>query len=128
MKPDTTEAMVRREFFKAVASLVAMAGPVKCGAREIVRSGELGQVAFCRVVDTEGDRERLLDFVEFVLDETRPISVAAQTGRATFRYRTFVASYERAGRESGVWFYGSEGTLRVNRDGLGLWGSDGRMR
>jgi hypothetical protein len=120
--------MVRREFLKAAASLAGVAGPVELGAREIVRSGELGQVAFCRIVDTEGDRERLLGFVQFVLGEARPVSVAPQAGRATLRYPTFVASYERAGSESGVWFYGSDGTLRVNRDGLSVWGSDGRMR
>jgi hypothetical protein len=80
------------------------------------------------VVDAAGHGRDLLDFVHFVLDERAPVSVAAQTMRATLRYPGFVASYERAtGGEGGVWFYGSEGTLRVNGAGLRIWNSDGRL-
>jgi hypothetical protein len=118
--------MVRREFLKAVASAAAIAGPVERGAREIVRSGELGEVRFCRMVSAEGQGQELLALVQFVLGPARPLSVAtqgiAETRRATLRYPTFVAAYERAGAgEDGVWFYGSEGTLRVNRSGLRIW-------
>jgi hypothetical protein len=120
--------MVRREFLRAIGG-ARLVLPAQRGAREIVRSGELGQVTFCRVVGAEGDRERLLDFVQFVLDEAKPVSVAEQTVRATIRYRSFVAAYERADAgESGVWFYGSEGTLRMNRNGLRIWSSDGRLK
>jgi hypothetical protein len=75
----------------------------------------------------------MLAFVEFVFGEAGPVSAttqgAGETMRATLRYPGFVASYERAGdREGGVWFYGSEGTLRVNGSGLEVWSGDGRFR
>jgi hypothetical protein len=125
--------MVRREFIKGVLSALAIAGPVERGAREIVRSGELGEVRFCRMAGTEGQGREMLAFVQFVLGPARPLSVesqgAAETMRATFRYPAFVASYERTGAgEDGIWFYGSEGTLRVNGNGLRLWTADGRLR
>ena len=112
----------------AAGAAVWRTGGSHRGAREIVRGGELGDVRFCRMVDAEGHGRELLDFVHFVLDEGAPVSVGAQTMRATLQYPGFVASYERAsGGEGGVWFCGSEGTLRVNGDGLRIWHSDGRL-
>ena len=86
-------------------------------AREIVRSGELGEVGFCRVLDNLGGAGEgamtgpglhLLDLVQWAFDEAMPVSVSAQGGRsysggdretpytmlATYRYPGFVASYE----------------------------------
>jgi predicted dehydrogenase len=88
-------------------------------AREIVKSGELGEIAFCRVFDDHGGGGvgggamtgrgvHLLDLVQWAFDEAMPVSISAQGGRsysggsretpytmlATYRYPGFVASYE----------------------------------
>ena len=89
-------------------------------AREIVRSGELGEVAFCRASGWGVD---VVDVVQWVFDEAMPVSVSAQGRpdrmRATYRYPGFIASIE-SGTEiaaCGTSFYGSKGTLTVNRNG-----------
>ena len=111
-KPDKTEAMVRREFLAAMASAAAVGRPWEHGAREIVRSGELGEVTLCRIRGSGGERAGLRRFLEYALDGTPR-----------------VVSYERA-RDGGggVWIYGSEGTLRVSGNGLQVWSGDGRFK
>jgi predicted dehydrogenase len=101
--------------------------------REIVRSGELGEIAFCRAFQAcaAGDAVadgavHLMDSIQFAFDEAMPVSVSAQgaadTMLATFRYPGFVASYERrpAGQSplaSGIAFHGTRATLLVDRRG-----------
>ena len=96
------------------------AAPVQ-KAREMVRSGTLGEVRFCRAFQaapTDGG-VHLMDIVQFAFDEAMPVSVTAQGGRAsmlaTFRYPGFVASYEsRAGNACGTAFHGTKATLMVD--------------
>jgi hypothetical protein len=116
--------MVRREFLAVIASTVGLGGTTERGARAIVRSGELGEVRFCRLV---GDRERLVEFVRHVFGDSDPVSVTEMGTRATVRYTSCIASYEGPG-EDGVWFCGSEGTLRVSGNGLEIRSGDGRSR
>jgi hypothetical protein len=118
--------MVRREFLRtgcgalSIGAAVRRPGRIWREAREIVRSGRLGDVAFCRMVD---GGVRAVDLVQFVFDGAMPVSVSELGGgRATFRYPGFVASYEREG-SGGVWFCGSEGTLAVDGDGLRIFGA-----
>ncbi len=102
--------MVRREFLAVMTGSAAAGAAPKYGAREIVGSGELGEVSLCRIQGSRADRMRLRRFIDAVMDGAPP-----------------VVSYERArGREAGVWFYGSEGTLRVSEQGVQVWSSDGR--
>ena len=96
-------------------------------AREMVRSGDLGEIAFCNAFEavpagaTTDSRVQLLDAVQFVFDEAMPVSISAQDGLATFRYPGFVAAYESRtatpfdNRSYGTAFHGSKGTLVVNR-------------
>ena len=83
-------------------------------AREMVGSGALGEVRFCRAFQaaaTDGG-VHLMDILQFAFDEAMPVSVTAQgcapgTMLATFRYPGFVASYEcRAGNTRGAAFHG----------------------
>jgi predicted dehydrogenase len=115
-------------------------------AREIVKSGELGNVTFCRasqaaVAGGAGTDWglHLIDIIQFVFDEAMPLSVTAQGGKfhatdnretphtlqATYRYPGFVASYERlqAGK-NGVAFHGTNATLMVSRAGYRLYPND----
>ena len=95
-------------------------------AREMVKSGALGEVRFCRALDHAGGAMtdggvRLMDMVQFVFDEAMPVSITAQGGKftpetmlATFHYPGFVASYERrAGNTYGAAFHGTKATLMV---------------
>jgi predicted dehydrogenase len=104
-------------------------------AREMVKSGALGEVRFCRTSDYPGGAitdagVHLIDIVQFAFDEAMPVSVTAQGGKfyaddnvetpdtmlATFRYPGFVASYERStGNAYGIAFHGTKATLMVNR-------------
>jgi predicted dehydrogenase len=105
-------------------------------AREIVKSGELGEIGFCRAFDELGAVGQgamtglpLLDLVQGAFDEAMPISISAQGGgletpRAmlvTYRYPGFVASYESGGAGHGVLFHGSKATLMVNATGCFLF-------
>jgi len=90
-------------------------------AREMVRSGALGEVRFCRAFQaaTTDGGVHLVDILQFAFDEAMPISITAEGGRfsmqATLRYPGFVASYERrAGSTYGTAFHGTEATLMVN--------------
>ena len=98
------------------------AAPVR-KAREMIKSGALGEVRFCRAFQnamTDGG-VHLMDIVQFAFDEAMPLSISAQGARpgsmlATFRYPGFVASYEsRAGNGDGTAFHGSNATLLVSR-------------
>jgi predicted dehydrogenase len=107
-------------------------------ARDIVKSGALGDISFCRVFDYSGgglpaSGVHLLDIVQWTFDEAMPVSVAAQGGRdtllATYRYPGFIASYESRGANplplcdavSGTVFHGAKATLMVNRAGYALY-------
>jgi predicted dehydrogenase len=92
-------------------------------AREMVRSGALGEVRFCRAFQaaTTDGGVHLMDIIQFAFDETMPVSITAQGGApetmlATFRYPGFIASYERRpGNTYGTAFHGTKATLIVNR-------------
>jgi predicted dehydrogenase len=105
------------------AGTAARSGAPAQKAREMVRSGALGEVRFCRAFEaaTTDGGVQLMDILQFAFDETMPVSVTAQgsaagTMLATFRYPGFVASYERRPGESyGTAFHGTKATLMVNR-------------
>jgi predicted dehydrogenase len=105
------------------AGTVARSGAPAQKAREMVRSGALGEVRFCRAFQaaTTDGGVHLMDIVQFAFDEAIPVSVTAQgnapdTMLATFRYPGFVASYERRpGNAYGTAFHGTKATLMVNR-------------
>jgi predicted dehydrogenase len=118
------------------AGTVERSGALVQRARQIIQSGALGEVGFCRAFQapTTDESVHLLDIVQFAFDEAMPLSVTAQGGRfyadgnpetpdtmlATFRYSGFVASYERRpGHTYGAAFHGAKATLMVNR-GAGL--------
>ena len=106
------------------AGTVERSGASVQRAREMVGSGALGEVRFCRAFQaaaTDGG-VHLMDILQFAFDEAMPASVTAQgcapdTMLATFRYPGFVASYEcRAGNTYGAAFHGTKATLVVNRE------------
>lgn len=86
--------------------------------RTIVRSGQLGDVAFCR---TWGG---LADIVPFAFDEGMPVSVSAQRGMMTYRYPGFTGSCEGSGRRA-TSICGSAATLTVASSGYRICPSDG---
>ena len=104
------------------AGTVERSGAPVQKAREMVQSGALGEVRFCRTFQaaTTDGGVHLMDVVQFAFDEAMPVSITAQgnapeTMLATFRYAGFVASYERrAGNMYGAAFHGTKGTLMVN--------------
>jgi hypothetical protein len=114
-----------RQYQRVVqAGTVERSGALVQKAREMVKSGALGEVRFCRAFQapmTEGG-VHLLDIVQFAFDEAMPLSITAQgrapdTMLATFRYPGFVASYEsRSGNTYGTAFHGTRATLMVNRE------------
>ena len=101
-------------------------------ARDVVRSGRLGKVALCRASFPGGSRDRLFaiaDRVQFVMGEA-PLAVSWQTRPsektetliATFRYPTFIASFEHArGPAERVVICGSRATLAIDACGCSLW-------
>jgi len=92
--------MVRREFLFVLGGVPLVAPWLR--AKKMLRRGDIGNVAFCRILDSGGDD--MIDAVRFLLE--KPV----------------VTSYGRARRgEGGVWLYGSEGTLRVSGSGLRVW-------
>ena len=87
-------------------------------ARELVRSGALGRIVFCRAF--QGDGRDSLGALQFLLDASPPVSVTPHgAGRATLRYPGFIASFEktRGIEEYGIVICGSHATLAVKRDG-----------
>jgi predicted dehydrogenase len=123
----------------AQAGTIARSGEVFRKAREIVKSGELGEIGFCRAFEagveererggaTTGRGLHLLDMMQGAFDEAMPVAISAQGGAAramlaTYRYPGFVASYESctANGGRGVSFHGSRATLMVNRAGCFLF-------
>jgi len=96
-------------------------------ARAIVKSGELGEIAYCRI---RGDAA-LLDLVHFVFDEPEPVSATAQGGPgwslATYRYPGFVVSIEggadaRPGAGE-IAIHGARATLRADGGGCRIFRS-----
>jgi predicted dehydrogenase len=129
-----------RQYKRVVqAGTVERSGASAQKAREMVKSGALGEIRFCRTSDYAGGATtdggvHLLDIVQFAFDEAMPVSITAQGGKffaddnvetpdtmlATFRYPGFIASYERrAGNTYGTAFHGTKATLMVNR-GTGM--------
>jgi len=117
-----------RQYRRVVqAGTVRRSGGFFRKAREIIKSGTLGEVAYCR---TAGYGVDSLDFVQFAFDEAMPSSISAQGGKtytaATYRYPGFVAAYERGDRNrGGTIFHGADATLLVNRDGYWIWRARG---
>jgi predicted dehydrogenase len=146
-------AAARRYERVVQAGTVRRSGDALRMAREIVKSGALGEIAFCRMSQAvtgwdEGRDARwavelaveLLDTLQFVFDEAMPESISAQgatydgggTRMASFRYAGFVASHEsraadlRAEAEMahGASFHGNQATLVVNRAGCRIFAED----
>jgi predicted dehydrogenase len=107
----------------------AMQGPgaVLRMARDIVRSGVLGDIGFCRgFFQNWGDCVHLIDTVQFVFDEAAPVSVTAQATPnmllVTCRFPGFIASFESRGTPfRGTSFHGANATLMVNRDSYSIF-------
>ena len=109
----------RRAFLlTAGAAGIGMAKASLAPARELVRSGALGRIVFCRAF--QGDGRDSLGALQFLLDAPPPVSVTPHgAGRATLRYPGFIASFEktRGIEEYGIVICGSHATLAVKRDG-----------
>jgi len=127
----------------AQGGTIGRSGEVFRKAREVVKSGQLGEIGFCRAFDDRmtGPGVHLLDMVQWAFDEAMPISISAQGGTsyatlATFRYPGFVASYESratntrasGGAGYGVSFHGSKATLAVNGAGCFLYPNGANAR
>ena len=86
-------------------------------ARETVRSGELGDITFCRVLGGT-DPMPLIDLVQFLFGDPEPVSLDAQSGAGqvgiTLRYRGFIASYQSSSCPGGLWIHGTGATLALN--------------
>jgi len=94
-------------------------------ARELVRSGALGRIVFCRAF--QGDGRDSLGALQFLLDAPPPVSVTEHgAGRATVRYPDFIASFEKARprQEYGIVICGSHATLAVKRNGWRVFGQE----
>ena len=114
-----------RRFNRVVQAGTALrSGAVFHEVREIVRSGELGGVTFCRIAGAK-DPLPLIDLVQFLFDEAAPVSLDAQSGAGTIgitlRYPGFLASYQSAPDPWGVSIHGSRATLTVSRSGYSLF-------
>jgi len=106
------------------AGAVQRSGAAFQKAREIVRRGDLGGIAFCRgFFQGWGNAIHLIDTVQFVFDEAMPVSVTAQATPnimlVTYRYPGFVCSFEslRASprpQYCGTSFHGDKATLMVS--------------
>jgi predicted dehydrogenase len=133
-----------RQYQRVVqAGTVQRSGKFIRKVREIVRSGDLGEIAFCRMFQPgaiAGRGLHPLDIVRFAFDEAMPESIFAQGGKryvddsvkmpetsqtmmATYRFPGFVASYENtsATRFEGTTFHGTKATLRVSRAGYSIF-------
>lgn len=112
------------------AGAIQRSGAAFQKAREIVKSGDLGRIAFCRgFFQSWGNGLHLVDTVQFAFDEAMPVSVTAQATPnlmlVTCRYRGFIASYESRSASlrtpyCGTSFHGDQATLMVNSHGRSL--------
>jgi predicted dehydrogenase len=97
-------------------------GVVFRGVRTIVKSGQLGEVGYCRIANLDS-----LDLVHFVFDDEAPLSARVQRAPsgtlATYRYPRTVVSCEPG--SVGTSFHGSQATLLVDRNGCRIFGQDG---
>jgi predicted dehydrogenase len=92
-------------------------------ARDLVRSGALGRIVFCRAF--QGNARDSLGALQFLLDAPSPVSVTQHgAGRVTLRYPGFIASYEIAPKrqEYGIVICGSRATLVVKSNGWRVFG------
>jgi predicted dehydrogenase len=144
-----------RQWHRVVqAGTILRSGMAFQKAREAVRSGELGRVAFCRVTGAD-DPMPLIDLVQFLFDEAAPVSIDAQVGVGSvdiiFRYPDFIACYQSlpgaepakpalqkttpfrswlrwpqaaSAKPWGVSIHGSRATLALNRGGYWLFPGD----
>jgi predicted dehydrogenase len=117
--PKVVEAA--RQYQRVVqAGAILRSGAAFQKAREIVRSGDLGGIAFCRgFFQGWGNGLHLIDTVQFVFDEAMPVSVTAQATPnimlVTYRYPGFIASYESgSAMYCGMSFHGDKATLMVS--------------
>ena len=119
-------ALSRRAFFLTVgAAGIGVAKTSLAPARELVRSGALGRIVFCRAL--QGDGRDWRNTLQFLLDAPPPVSVTQHgAGRATLRYPGFIASFERARRrrEYGIVICGSHASLVIQRDGWRVLGPE----
>ena len=94
-------------------------------ARQLIRSGALWRIVFCRAL--QDDRTDSLGALQFLLDASAPVSVTPHgAGRATLRYPGIVASLETARgiEEYGIVICGSHATLVAKRDGWRVFGHE----
>ena len=105
------------------AGTVARSGPLFQKAREIVRSGQLGEISFCRASSA-----RMLDLVQFAFDDIMPRRVmpkhTAADDALTYSYPTFLLSIERQSTYDAVSFHGSRATLAATRAGYRVFPTD----
>jgi hypothetical protein len=113
----------RRAFFlSAGAAGIGLGRAGLAPARELVRSGTLGRIVFCRAF--QGHGRDSLGALQFLLDAPPPVSVTEHSpGCATLRYPGFIASLERTGtrQEYDIVICGSYATLAVKRNGRRLF-------
>ena len=86
---------------------IERSGRLYRSARRIVRSGELGDIAYCRVGTPES-----LDLIHYVFDDE--LYVIPARSPVSYRYDRLVVSCEAG--DPGANFYGTRSTLRVDRD------------
>lgn len=86
---------------------IMRSGSVYRSARRVVRSGVLGEIAYCRI-----DSPESLDLIHYVFDDKlEPVSARSPL---SYRYPAFVVSWEAG--DPGVSFCGTRATLRVERN------------
>jgi len=128
LEEGTAMVEAARRFNRVVQAGTALrSGAAFQKVREIVRTGELGGVTFCRAAGAN-DPMPLIDLVQFLFDEPAPVSLDAQGGAGpiaiTLRYPGFIASYQSGPGPWGVSIHGSGATLTVNRAGYSLFPAD----
>jgi predicted dehydrogenase len=114
-----------RNYRRVVQSgAVQRSGAAFQNAREVVKRGDLGGIAFCRgFFQGWGNAIHLIDTVQFVFDEAMPVSVTAQATPnimlVTYRYPGFICSFESRSASPhpqycGTSFHGDKATLMVS--------------
>jgi predicted dehydrogenase len=142
VKEGARMAQAARQYNRVVQTgTTGRSGGLFRAAREIVKSGDLGQIDFCRALDPGGALTgrgvHLLDLVQWAFDEATPLWISAQGETpyamlATYRYPGFVASYESRAQNDGagysVSFHGTNATLRVSPVGCFVFPADRNAR
>ncbi len=107
------------------AGTIQRSGAVFQRAREIIKSGDLGDITYCRsFFHGWGNCAHLIDTVQFAFDEAMPTSVTAQAAAdimlVTYRYPGFIGSFEsRRAMGNSTAFHGDRATLMVKRGDYG---------